>query len=108
MPRKTSSFDVPINVQEAARRGLELRRSLPPSKRGGTEVGIARARDLANGRRVSLATVKRMRSFFARHRPDRDAPGWGKDSKGWQAFLLWGGYPGERFADSILRRFDSK
>ena len=57
----------PLAVQRAAARGLEMRRF---TGRGGTAVGVARARDLANGRPVSPRTIARMRSFFARHAVD--------------------------------------
>ena len=57
----------PKSVQEVARRALERRRELPPSRRGGTAVGVARARSLANGQNLPIETIKRMTSFFARH-----------------------------------------
>ena len=47
-----------------ARRGLELRRKFG---RGGTAVGVARARDLSNRKELSPDTVLRMYSFFSRH-----------------------------------------
>ena len=53
-----------------ANRGLEWRREFG---RGGTSVGIARARDISNGKSLPLATVKRMKSFFARHEVDKKA-----------------------------------
>lgn len=96
----------PSAVRAAARRGLELRESQPPSNRGGTAVGIARARDLSNGKPVSDSTIKRMVSFFARHEVDKDGEGWGVDSKGYQAWLLWGGDPGRSWANGIARRLD--
>lgn len=40
-------------------------------KRGGTEVGVARARDISNMRNLSLDTVTRMNSYFARHEVDK-------------------------------------
>ena len=43
--------------------------------RGGTEVGIARARDIKNRKELSIDTVKRMNSFFARHEVDKEAEG---------------------------------
>ena len=95
----------PAAVAEAARRGLELRRSLPPSRRGGTEVGVRRAVQLSNRQTVSVDTLRRMVSYFARHEIDREAPGWGKDSRGWQAWLLWGGDPGREWAEATLRRW---
>lgn len=94
----------PDDVAAAARAGLVLRESLPASKRGGTAVGIARARDLANRRPVSDDTLRRMVAYFARHEVDRVGRGWGVDSKGWQAWLLWGGDAGRSWATSLLRR----
>jgi hypothetical protein len=77
-----------------ARRGLELRAKFG---RGGTAVGVARARDLANRRDLSPETVARMYSFFSRHEVDKK----GKDfnnpdrpSNGKIAWLLWGGDSG--------------
>jgi hypothetical protein len=104
----TDTFTPPADVAAAARRGLELRAEQPPSNRGGTAVGIARAKQLANRDPVSLDTIKRMVSFFARHEVDKKGEGWGKDSKGYQAWLLWGGDPGRRWAESIVRRAEKK
>lgn len=94
----------PVAVAAAARKGLELRAGLPKSRRGGTEVGIARARDLANRRPVSDATVKRMKAYFDRHAVDASGKGWGVDSKGWQAWLLWGGDAGRDWATKLLKQ----
>lgn len=94
----------PPAVRAAARRGLELRAAQSPSNRGGTEVGLARARDLANGRPVSESVLRRMVSFFARHEVDKAGRGWGANSKGYQAWLLWGGDPGRAWAERLLRK----
>ena len=107
------SFKPPQDVQKAAKRSLELRRSVSPSRRGGTAVGVARAAQLASGRSVSLDTIKRMVSFFARHEVDKKAKGFrrgekGYPSKGKIAWELWGGDPGRRWANSILRRERAK
>ena len=53
---------------------------------------------------LTLETVQRMASYFARHEVDRQGEGWGKDSKGWQAWLGWGGDAGRAWAESILRK----
>ena len=87
-----------------ARRGLEWRALYG---RGGTEVGVARARDIVNRRRLSRTTIVRMASFFARHAIDRRAQGFrpgepGYPSAGRIAWALWGGDPGVTFARSIL------
>jgi hypothetical protein len=87
---------------------MQLRADQTPSNRGGTAVGVARARDLANRRPVSLSTLKRMASFFARHEVDKNGEGWGKDSKGYQAWLLWGGNPGWAWAKRMISSQRSK
>ena len=104
---KQDSYKPPKGVQEAAARGLELRRE---HGRGGTEVGVARARNLSNGDGIPLETINRMVSFFARHevdlkapknrdRSDPEYPGAGKI-----AWELWGGSEGQTWANSIASR----
>lgn len=67
-----------------------------------TDVGIARARDLSNGRPQTLDTIKRMKSFFDRHAVDKEADNWEVGSKGWQAWMGWGGDAGRRWVERIL------
>jgi HK97 family phage portal protein len=78
-----------------ALRGLKYRDEFG---RGGTAVGVARARDIGNMVSLSPDTVGRMNSFFARHRVDLDAVGArsgdeGYPSAGAIAWMLWGGDP---------------
>lgn len=99
------SYRPPADVARAARRALEIRKSLPASRRGGTAVGVRRAVQLARRDPISLETVQRMASFFARH---EKAPGSAearqdKSSKAAQAWGLWGGNAGRRWAAKILR-----
>lgn len=101
------TFEPPAEVARTAERGLKLRASLPPSKRCCTAVGIRRATQLKNRQPVSVDTLKRMKSYFARHRGDKRAKGWGKDSKGYQAWLMWGGDPGMRWASEVLRQYEN-
>ncbi|SDY34608.1 hypothetical protein [Citreimonas salinaria] len=96
----------PRAVADAAARGLELRRRF---HRGGTAVGVARARDLSNRRRLSPQTIQRMTSYFARHAVDKKASGFGNDddpSAGYVAWLLWGGDPGRDWAERMARALD--
>ena len=91
---------------EAARRGLKLRAEQSPSNRGGTVIGLARARDIINGKELSASTVLRMHSFFSRHAIDEKSGGWKPSddnypSKGFQAHLLWGGTPGKSWSKKI-------
>jgi hypothetical protein len=55
-----------------ARRGLELRKEYG---RGGTAVGVARARDISNRTNLSPQTVQRMFSYFSRHEVDKQGKG---------------------------------
>jgi phage gp29-like protein len=87
----------------AASRGLKLRRQ---HGRGGTAIGVARARDLSNKKVLSPSTVRRMHSYFARHEVDKKGEGWGKDSAGYIAWLLWGGNSGKAFADRKVKELD--
>jgi hypothetical protein len=99
------TFKPPAEVRDAAQAALVLRASLPPSRRAMTAVGLARARDLANGRSVSMETLLRMRDYFRRHAVDKEGEGWGVDSKGWQAWLGWGGDAGQAWADKIVAEY---
>ncbi len=92
-----------------ARRGLEWREEYG---RGGTEVGVARARDIVNRVNLSFDTVKRMRSYFARHEVDKQAEGFSSGEEGFPsagriAWELWGGDSGKAFADRIVERLNS-
>ena len=98
-------FSPPQAVRSNAKRGLELREKYG---RGGTAVGVARARDLSNGASISYDTIKRMNSYFARHEVDKKGEGWGKDSAGYIAWLLWGGDAGWSWARGIIRSQESK
>ena len=102
-------FIPPKNVQEAAAIGLELRRVF---RRGGTEVGVARAVQLANGRVVSPRTARRMLAYFTRHQKDLDAPAAQEGhprypSAGVIAWLLWGGDAGFRWARKLVAHMDA-
>lgn len=98
-------FVPPQEVRSNAKRGLELREKYG---RGGTAVGVARARDLSNGKALSLDTLKRMNSYFARHEVDKKGEGWGKDSAGYIAWLLWGGDAGRAWAKRITSEQENK
>ena len=96
-------YTPPDGVRAQAKRGLALRSEFG---RGGTSVGIARARDLSNGKRMSRDTIMRMASFFARHAVDK-RPDWGNPSNpsnGYIAHLLWGGDAGKSWANKIANQ----
>lgn len=103
------SFTPTESMKTEAQRGLDWRSE---HGRGGTEVGIARARDIVNGKNLPLDTVRRMRSFFARHEVDKKGQGFnpgedGYPSNGRIAWALWGGDAGQRWAERIVTSADS-
>lgn len=99
-------FSPPKDVQEEAALGLEWRRE---HNRGGTEVGVARARDLSNGVSMSPETIGRMVNYFGRHEVDKQAEGFergedGYPSAGRIAWALWGGDAGKRWSASVYEK----
>lgn len=98
----------PTAAASAARRALKVRSEQPPSNRAGTAVGIARARQFANRERMSISTIKRIVSFFARHEKSTGSANARKDStsKAAQAWGLWGGNAGRAWANSQLSRYE--
>jgi HK97 family phage prohead protease len=98
-------YEPTAEMRAEAEQGLEWRREFG---RGGTEVGIARARDISNGRRLPYETVVRMSSYFARHEVDKEAQGFrpgedGYPSNGRIAWALWSGDSGMAWASRIIR-----
>jgi hypothetical protein len=108
-------FTPPQGVQDAARRGLELRKehgrggmSAQEASKEGIGSGVARATTLANGKAVSPSTIPRMAAFFSRHQKNFVAPKAGeKPSNGWISYLLWGGAPGEAWANKVFKQMQA-
>lgn len=94
----------------AAKRALAWRREYG---RGGTDVGVARARNIANRDSLSDETVKRMFSFFSRHENNKAKHYSAKESDGgptaWRiAWDLWGGNAGFSFSKRIAERLEKE
>lgn len=101
---RAESFRPTSEMADEAQQGLDWRAEFG---RGGTMVGVARARDISNRTELSADTVRRMVSFFARHEVDKDAEGFragedGYPSAGRIAWALWGGDPGRAWAIKIF------
>lgn len=96
-------------MKTEARRGLAWRKEFG---RGGTPVGVARARDIANDVNLSPSTVRRMFSFFSRHKVNKKATGFrqGEDgfpSNGRIAWALWGGDAGFSWCRARIKQMDA-
>jgi len=97
-------------MMREAKKGLELRKEFG---RGGTEVGVARARDIMNGKNLSIETIKRMYSFFSRQEKSiKNGEGFKKGDKGYPsagkiAWLLWGGEGGFDWAKRKVKEIEN-
>jgi lambda family phage portal protein len=101
-------FTPPEGAREAAKRALDVRETKPPSQRGMTPVGIARARDLQNGVKLSPDTVRRMLNFLTRHEVDKKGATWDEQGKGWQAWHGWGGDAGFSWAKKVVGQMEAR
>lgn len=106
----SDTFTPNSSVAASAKRALEW---IKEGKAGGgfTDVGRSRASQLAARRPVSLRTVKRMRSFLARHEVDKKAEGFHQGEKNYPsagrvAWDAWGGDAGFTWAKSILDKIE--
>ena len=100
-------FTPPEGARDAAKRALDVRENKPASQKGMTPVGIARARDLMNGVKLSPDTVRRMKAFFDRHEVDKKGATWDEQGKGWQAWNGWGGDAGYAWARKVVRQMEA-
>ena len=100
---KDSSFVPPESVAKS----LEWRKQYG---RGMTSVGLARAKQLKNRQKLSLKTIKRMVSYFARQAVDKEANSWkeghsdGGPSNGKIAWYGWGGDAGRTWANKVAKK----
>jgi hypothetical protein len=106
---KAADRSAPKGAREEAERGLAWREEYG---RGGTAIGVARARDIANGANLSDETIMRMVSYFARHEVDKQGQGWSPGEEGYPsagriAWALWGGDPGRTWANAEAAKMDA-
>jgi HK97 family phage prohead protease len=76
-------------------------------RKGGTRIGLVRARQILRGDPMSLDIVKRMYSYFSRHEVDKRAEGFEPDENGYPsagrvAWGLWGGDAGFTWSKNIV------
>ena len=97
-----SFSDYPSGVKNNAKKGLELNEKV--NNKCATQVGKVRAQQLAQGKPVSVETIKRMFSYLSRAGEYYDEG----DTKacGTISYLLWGGKAGLRWAGSKLKELD--
>ena len=97
-------------IADEAEQALEWRAEFG---RGGTEVGVARARDLKNRVNLSIRTIKRMFSFLSRHEVDKKGKGFYKGDDGFPSagrisWGLWGGDPGFTWTKRKIKEIEEE
>jgi len=105
-----NSFVPPKAVQEEAKRALQW---IKDGHAGDnfTDVGRARASQLANGEGVSRDTIARMKSFLARHSVDSQGQGYSPGEKGYPSpgrvsYAAWGGDAAKSWTEKIFNQYD--
>jgi len=103
------NLDVPSGVKSEAQKGLDWRREFG---RGGIGPGQQTARMLV-GNKMTVARVRKMRAYLARHEVDKKGEGWAPGQKGFPsagriAWALWGGDAGKAWSSKVMRSVESR
>lgn len=97
-----SYSDYPKAVSNNAQRGINLNEKV--NNKCATQVGKVRAQQLAQGKAISVETIKRMYSYLSRaeeyYNPSDN------EACGTISFLLWGGLAAKRWSESKLKKLD--
>ena len=101
---KEQSFIVPQSVAANACKVKKYKEENGSSC--GTQVGWTRASQLCDRKPISLETVKRMYSYFSRHKVDLETSKDYETLCGKQMWDAWGGDEGYKWAKSILDRYE--
>ena len=99
-----SYSDYPDAVKNNAKRGLELNDKV--NNKCATQVGKIRAQQLAQGRPISLETIKRMKSYLSRAAEYYDSSD--TEACGTISYLLWGGKSALSWATSKINSLDAE
>ena len=95
-----SYSDYPNSVKNNAQRGIDLNKEV--NNKCATDVGKIRAQQLAQGKPISVSTIKRMYSYLSRaeeYYNEKD-----KEACGTISYLLWGGKSAKTWALSKLKQ----
>jgi len=99
-----SYSDYPDSVKNNAQRGIDLNKEV--NNKCATDVGKIRAQQLAQGKPISVSTIKRMYSYLSRaeeYYNEKD-----KEACGTISYLLWGGKSAKTWALSKLKQLKIK
>lgn len=97
-----SYSDYPDSVRNNAKRGIELNEKV--NNKCATQVGKVRAQQLADGKPISVETIKRMVSYLSRAEEYYDEGN--TEACGTISYLLWGGKSALRWAEAKLKQIE--
>ena len=99
-----SYSDYPDSVKNNAKRGLELNEKV--NNKCATQVGKVRAQQLAQGKPVSVETIKRMFSYLSRAEVyyEQGEP----TDCGYISYLLWGGKSAKSWAEAKIKSIENE
>jgi len=98
-----SYSDYPESVKNNAKRGLKLNEAV--NNKCATQVGKVRAQQLAQGKPVSLETIKRMFSYLSRAEVYYEKGE--KTDCGYISYLLWGGKSAKSWAEAKIKSIEN-
>ncbi len=113
--RGEAKYTVPRKVKQEAFEGLLLAHKHNWSSTSG--IGLVRAMQLVLHPKIWERSVKRMHSYFTRHRNNRNSKAiktgkktWGpkNPTRGYIAHMAWGGDSGEKWASKQVKRINPK
>jgi len=99
-----SYSDYPESVKNNAKRGLKLNEAV--NNKCATQVGKVRAQQLAQGKPVSLETIKRMFSYLSRAEVYYEKGE--KTDCGYISYLLWGGKSAKSWAEAKIKSIENE
>ena len=97
-----SYSDYPSSVKNNAKKGIELNKKV--NNKCATQVGKVRAQQLAQGKAITVETIKRMFSYLSRAQEYYDESN--TKACGTISYLLWGGKAGLRWAGAKLKELN--
>jgi len=98
-----SYSDYPDSAKNNAKRGLKLNEAV--NNKCATQVGKVRAQQLAQGKPVSLETIKRMFSYLSRAEVYYEKGE--KTDCGYISYLLWGGKSAKSWAEAKIKSVEN-
>ena len=103
--RGSAKYKVPAKVKKEAALALQL--AWKHNWTSDSGVGLVRAMQLLVRPNIWERSVRRMKAYFTRHQRDKKFKGFGsktKPSRGYIAWLAWGGDSGKKWVDGLKLR----